>query len=79
MVTTQDAQQPRFYAGLFRRWGYGKTRWAKKELINLAKAEPERPWAGVAEWLRVAHSLLDENPRPLLATPADPAGSARIE
>jgi hypothetical protein len=51
----------------------------KKELINLAEAEPERPWADLAEWLRVAHSLLDENPRALLATPTEPAGSARIE
>ena len=57
MATTQDAQEPRFYAGLFRRWRLG---WGKKELINLAEAEPERRWAGLAEWLRVAHSLLDE-------------------
>lgn len=55
MATIPDAQAPRFYAGLFRRW-----RWGKKELINLAEAEPERRWAGLAEWLRVAHSLLDE-------------------
>jgi len=74
MATTQDAQQPRFYAGLFRRWGRGK-----KELINLAEAGPECRWAGVAEWLRVAHSLLDERPSTLLAAPLDPARSARIE
>ena len=74
MATTQDAQEPRFYAGLFRRWG-----WGKKERINLAEARPERPWAGLAEWLRVAHSLLDERPRTLLAAPIDPASSARIE
>lgn len=74
MATTQDPQQPRFYAGLFRRWGGGK-----KELINLADARPECRWAGVAEWLRVAHSLLDESPATLLATPADPTRSARIE
>ena len=79
MATTQDAQGPRFYAGLFRRWGYGKTGWGKKERSSLAEAEPQRPWAGLAEWLRVAHSLLDENPRTLLATPIDPAGSARTE
>lgn len=79
MATTQDAQEPRFYAGLFRRWGCGKTVWAKKELINPAKFEPERRWAGVAEWLRVAHSLLDEQPQTLLATPIDPASSARID
>jgi hypothetical protein len=74
MATTQNAQEPRFYAGLFRRRGR-----AKKELINLAEAGPERPWAGLAEWLRVAHSLLDERPRTLLATPVDPASAARME
>jgi hypothetical protein len=74
MPTTQDAQEPRFSSGIFRRWG-----WGKKELTQLAEAEPERRWAGVAEWLRVAHSLLDENPRTLLATPIDPARAAQIE
>lgn len=74
MATTQDAQEPRFYSAIFRRWGRGK-----RELIHLAEADPERRWAGVAEWLRVAHSLLDEKPRTLLATPIDPAGAARIE
>jgi len=74
MATTQDAHEPRFYDGFFRRWGRGK-----KESANLAEAEPERRWAGVAEWLRVAHSLLDEKPRTLLAPPIDPARSARIE
>ena len=54
-MTAQDARAPRFYAGLFRRWG-----WGKKELTNRTEAETERPWAGLAEWLRVAHSLLDE-------------------
>jgi hypothetical protein len=55
MVTTEDAQKQRFYAGLFRRLG-----WGKKELMNRAEAEPEHRWAGLAEWLRVAHSVLDE-------------------
>jgi len=55
MATTQDAQKQRFYAGLFRR-----LRWEKRELSNPTEAEPERPWAGLAEWLRVAHSMLDE-------------------
>jgi len=53
MATTQDAQRQRFYAGLFRRLG-----WEKSEFTNPAEAETERPWAGLAEWLRVAHSLL---------------------
>ena len=34
-------------------------RWGKKE-SNVTESEIERPWAGVAEWLRVAHSMLDE-------------------
>jgi hypothetical protein len=55
MATTQDAQRQRFYAGLFRRLG-----WEKREFTNPAEAETERPWAGLAEWLRVAHSLLDD-------------------
>jgi hypothetical protein len=32
----------------------------KKKLTNVSGAETERPWAGVAEWLRAAHSLLDD-------------------
>ena len=55
MATTQNAREQRSNAGLFRRLG-----WGKKELINRAEAEPEHRWAGLAEWLRVAHSLLDE-------------------
>jgi hypothetical protein len=34
-------------------------RWGKKQ-SNVTESETERPWAGVAEWLRVAHSMLDE-------------------
>jgi hypothetical protein len=55
MVTTEDAQKQRFYAGLFRRLG-----WQKREPGSSAADEIERPWAGLAEWLRVAHSMLDE-------------------
>ena len=38
-------------------WAWG---WGKKKMADLSKAETECPWAGVAEWLRVAHSLLDD-------------------
>jgi hypothetical protein len=55
MAITQDAQKQRFYAGLFRRLGR-----EKRELGSRAAEETERPWAGLAEWLRVAHSLLDD-------------------
>jgi len=34
-------------------------RWGKKK-SKVMESETERPWAGVAEWLRVAHSMLDE-------------------
>ena len=55
MATIQNAREQQPYAGLFRRLG-----WRKKEVINPAEAEPEHRWSGLAEWLRAAHSLLDE-------------------
>ena len=55
MSTTQNAREQRAYTGLFRRLGRGK-----KELVHREEPGPEHRWAGVAEWLRVAHSLLDE-------------------
>jgi len=55
MATTQDVQKQSFYADLFRRLG-----WDKREFTNPAEAETERPWAGLAEWLRAAHSMLDD-------------------
>jgi hypothetical protein len=54
------------YAGLYlrakrqlRSLNWSRSR-SKKESINSADAEIQRPWAGLAEWLRVAHSILDE-------------------
>ena len=38
----------------------GRLSRSKKTSINLAADETERPWAGLAEWLRVTHSLLDD-------------------
>ena len=55
MATTQHAPKQPFYAGMFRRLG-----WEKREVGNLQEAETERPWAGLAEWLRAAHSMLDD-------------------
>ena len=40
-----------------RSWSWGGS---KKKSTNLAEAEMAHPWAGVAEWLRAAHSLLDD-------------------
>ena len=64
MAINIQAAGKKIYAELYLRaktqiralsWG-----WGKKELIHLSVAVAERPWAGLAEWLRVAHSLLDE-------------------
>jgi hypothetical protein len=64
MATNTQAAGKKIYVGLYLRakrqiralsWGRGK-----KKPIHLSEAEMERPWAGLAEWLRVAHSLLDD-------------------
>jgi hypothetical protein len=64
-TNTQEAGKE-IYAGLYLRakrqlrslnWGRSRN---KKESTNPAAAETERPWAGLAEWLRAAHSMLDE-------------------
>jgi hypothetical protein len=62
-TNTQDAGKE-IDAGLYLRamkqiqsWYWGR---GKKKFTNASEAETERPWAGVAEWLRVAHSMLDE-------------------
>ncbi|MGZ4842766.1 MAG: hypothetical protein ACXV5J_13525 [Candidatus Angelobacter sp.] len=53
-TTTQDARKPRLYAGFYWRtrsrtrfWGWG----------NPPAFAVEQPWANVADWLRLAHSL----------------------
>lgn len=64
-TNTQDSGKE-IDAGLYMRartqirswsWSWGRS---KKKLTNISEAETERAWAGVAEWLRVAHSMLDE-------------------
>ncbi|MGB8131347.1 MAG: hypothetical protein WCG81_16270 [Candidatus Angelobacter sp.] len=42
-----------------RSWSWGRN---KKKSTTLVEAEMEHPWVGLAEWLRTAHSLLDEKP-----------------
>lgn len=62
-TNTQDAGkeiEARLYMRARRQIRSWSWSWGKKKFTNVAVAEPERPWAGVAEWLRVAHSLLDE-------------------
>jgi len=64
-TNTQDAGQE-VYAGFYLRakrqlrslnWS---RRGSKKALTNVVADETERPWGGLAEWLRAAHSILDE-------------------
>jgi len=62
-TNTQDVGKE-LNAGLYMRalkqirsWSWRR---GQKELTGLPEAETERPWAGLAEWLRVAHSVLDE-------------------
>jgi len=64
MATNTQRAENEIPAGHFLRakkqiqsWRLGRS---KKELIPLQEAQAERPWAGLAEWLRAAHSLLDE-------------------
>jgi hypothetical protein len=64
-TNTQDAGKE-IYAGRYLRvikqvryWSWFRGQ-GKKKLTNVSEAETERPWAGVAEWLRAAHSLLDD-------------------
>ena len=65
MATHTQAVRKRIYIGLYllaRRQihalGLGLGR--KEESVRPSQAETEPPWAGVAEWLRAAHSMLDE-------------------
>ena len=66
MATNTQAVRKRIYIGLYllaRRQihalGLGLGR-SKEESVRRSQAETERSWAGVAEWLRAAHSMLDE-------------------
>jgi hypothetical protein len=62
-TNTQDARNE-VDVGLYlramkqiRSWSWGG---GKKKMTNVSEAEMERRWAGVGEWLRVAHSILDD-------------------
>ena len=63
ILTSDNASKVRLYAGLYMRtkkqtrfWGWGS--WG---LGSLRAAESERPWAGLAAWLRQAHARLDHS------------------
>ena len=62
-TNTQEAGKE-LNAGLYMRalkqirsWSWRR---GEKKLTDVSKVEPERPWAGLAEWLRAAHSMLDD-------------------
>lgn len=64
IMTSENAAQIKLYAGLFLRtprqtrfWGWSSWGWRKLRAI-----EAERPWAGLASWLRQAHARLDGHP-----------------
>jgi len=65
MFTNMQDADKQISAGLYlrakrqlRSLNWSRSR-GKKESTNLAADETERPWAGLAEWLRAAHSMLD--------------------
>jgi hypothetical protein len=76
ILTTSDGNKVRLYAGLYMRtkkrtrfWGWGSWGskiWGSAHAAESAVAEAERPWAALAEWLRLAHARLDRN------TPEEP-------
>jgi hypothetical protein len=62
MAATTPKVRKRIYAGLYLRTiaEICSRGWGMKKLTSASEAETERPWAGLAEWLRLAHSTLDE-------------------
>jgi len=63
ILTSENASKVRLFAGLYMRtkkqtrfWGWGSCGWG-----SLRAAESERPWAGLAAWLRQAHARLDHS------------------
>ena len=73
MVTNTQVAGRGMNAGLYMRvkthirslgWG-----WGNKKSTDFAEGETERPWTGLAEWLRAAHSLLDDKTVELTRNP----------
>jgi hypothetical protein len=77
ILTTNNGNKVRLYAGLYMRtkkqtrfWGWGSRGlgkvwrgkvWGGLRTAESEAAEAERPWAALAEWLRLAHAQLDRN------------------
>jgi len=75
-LTTQDGMKASLYAGLYLRtrrrtrfWGWSSEGWGSWRWGSLHTAEVERPWTGLAEWLRLAHARLDRNTAELPGPP----------
>jgi hypothetical protein len=73
MTTNTPRDGSEISVGLFlrakkqvRSWRLGRS---KKKFISLPETHAERPWAGLAEWLRTAHSLLDDKTVELARNP----------
>ena len=76
----QRPRKPSFYAGLYLRtktqirfwgwgdWGWTDSAWGKREWGSASPAEAGQSRSALADWLRMAHSLLDtkavESPLP---------------
>ncbi len=56
-MIAQDARAPRFHAGIFGRWK--NSVWSRKQSEERPVAGSDRTATSLAEWLRMAHSLLD--------------------
>lgn len=68
ILTTHNGSKVRLYAGLYVRtkkqtrfWGWCSRGWGSWAWGSLRVAEAERPWTGLAEWLRQAHERLDRH------------------
>jgi hypothetical protein len=70
-------KQTRFWGWSSKGWsgkgwwskGWASNKWASWGWGSLRAVEVERPWAGLAEWLRLAHARLDGNSVQLPAQP----------
>jgi len=56
-LIVQEARAPRFYGAIFRRWK--NSVWSRKGPAQRPVAGSDRTSTSLAEWLRMAHSLLD--------------------
>jgi hypothetical protein len=82
LASAQSNKKTRFYTGLYMRaknkirfWGWGSPGPDNSKSANSPAAEVERPWAALADWLRVAHSLAGTNRQNALSEALKPTES----